>query len=148
MAYKNASMVSPRIFQEFIKPYYGRIHEFVQRYEVPVFSVDTDGNTNELIGWFAECGINLMGPNEVNANNDVVAYRKRFGKTMAYDGGLDKRVLTQGREAIDQMLELTIPFMKETEGGWIVALDHRVIKGTPLADFQYYVAQVRRMAKF
>lgn len=148
MAYKNASMVSPAIFKEFLKPYYDRIHTLVRRYEVPIFSVDTDGNVNELIGWFAGCGVNRIGPNEVNAGNDLVAYRKRFGRTMGYDGGLDKRIMLQGRDAIDAMLERTIPFMKETGGGWIISLDHRVLKGTSLADFRHYVDRGRTMAAF
>jgi hypothetical protein len=46
------------------------------------------------------------------------------------------------------MLEKAIPFMKETGGGWIVCLDHRVVNGTPLADFQYYVERVRELSKF
>ena len=38
--------------------------------------------------------------------------------------------------------------MKETGGGWCVALDHRVVHDTPLADFQYYVDRVREMIVF
>ena len=148
MAYRNASMVSRQIFAEFIKPYYDRIYRLVQRYATPVFSVDTDGCLDELSVWFSECGVNLIGPNEVQAGNDIKVYRRRLEQTMAYDGGLDKRVLTKGREVIDAMLASTIPFIKDTGGGWIVCLDHRVIKGTPLADFQYYVNQVREMVKF
>ncbi len=56
--------------------------------------------------------------------------------------------MKQGRGAIDEMLERTIPFMKETGGGWTVCLDHRVVEGTKLADFQYYVDRVREMIKF
>jgi uroporphyrinogen decarboxylase len=148
MAYKNACMVSPAIFREFIKPYYDRITAIMRRHSVPLLSVDTDGNLNELIGWLADCGVNVIGPNEVNAGNDIVAYRKRFGNRMAYDGGLDKRVLLQGRPAIDAMLERTIPFMKETGGGWTICLDHRVLAGTPLADFQYYLDRARRLAEY
>ena len=148
MAYRNASMVSPAIFDAFLKPYYDRIYRLIERYEVPVFSVDTDGCLRELIHWFSECGVNLIGPNEVQAGNDIVAYRREFGQRMAYDGGLDKRILTQGRDAIDAMLESTIPFMKETGGGWVVSLDHRVVRGTPLADFQYYVDRIRELGRF
>ena len=43
MAYKTASIVSKPIFDEFIKPYYDRIYKIVQKYKVPVFSVD-EGN--------------------------------------------------------------------------------------------------------
>lgn len=148
MAYKNASMVGPAIFREFIQPYYERVQALVQRHAVPIFSVDTDGCVNELIHWFAAGGVNVIGPNEVNAGNDIVAYRQRLGRTFGYDGGLDKRTLLKGRGAIDAMLERVIPFMKATGGGWTICLDHRVLKGTPLADFQYYVDRVRQLAAF
>ena len=148
MAYRSGSMIGPNIFDQFMRPYYQRIHRLVQRYDVPIFSVDTDGNCNDLIDWFADCRVNLIGPNEVQAGNDIHQYRRRMGAEMAYDGGLDKRVLALGRAAIDQMLEATIPFMKETGGGWIVCVDHRIVPGTPLGDFQYYVDRVREMITF
>lgn len=148
MAYKNASIVGKPIFDEFIAPYYRRIRRLVDRYEVPIFSVDSDGCLHELAGWFREVGVNLIGPNEAQAGNDIREYRRWFGKTMAYDGGLEKQTLTKGRDAIDAMLEGVIPFMKETGGGWIISLDHRVVPGTPLADFQYYIRRVRELAKF
>ena len=109
---------------------------------------DWQESADELMGWLSESGANLIGPNEVQAGNDVVAIRRRFGKKVALDGGLDKRVLTQGRDAIDEMLERTIPFMKESGGGWHICADHRIVNGTPLRDFQYYVDRVREMARF
>ena len=115
MAYKNASLISKPIFDQFIKPYYLRISSILERFGVPILWVDSDGRVDELTEWFMECGVNVMGPNEVQAGNDVRAYRQRFGNRMAYDGGLDKRVLTQGRDAIDAMLGSTIPYMKEQE---------------------------------
>lgn len=148
MAYKNASMVSKPVFDKFIKPCYIRIHRLIERFGVPILSVDSDGCLNELCGWFADCGVNLIGPNEVQAGNDITSFRRRFGRDMAYDGGLEKKTLTQGREAIYSMLNHTIPYMKETGGGWIICLDHRIIKGTTFADFQYYVDCVRTMARY
>ncbi len=148
MAYKNASMIGKPVFDEFIKPYYDRIYKIIQKYEIPIFSVDSDGCLNELVHWFANCGVNYIGPNEVGAGCDIVGYRKLLGKGMAYDGGLEKQTLKRGRDAIDEMLENTIPFMKETGGGWSVCLDHRVVSGTKLSDFRYYVDRVRELAKF
>lgn len=148
MAYKTSSMVGRPIFDEFMRPYYQRIHRIIQRHDVPVFSVDTDGSLRELLLWFREVGVNLIGPCEVNAGNDIIEYRGEFGRTMSFDGGLDKRVLLDGRDAIDSMLETTIPAMRESGGGWVIALDHRVLRGTNLADFQYYVDRVRELARF
>jgi uroporphyrinogen decarboxylase len=148
MAYRNASMVGKHIFDEFMAPYYRRIHRIVEEHRVPVFSVDTDGCVNELVYWFRDCGVNLIGPNEVQAGNDITSYRRTLGCTMAYDGGLDKRVLPNGQEAVEEMLRATVPFMKETGGGWIICLDHRVVPGTSLATFEYYVRRARELATF
>lgn len=148
MAFKTSSMVSKPIFDEFIRPYYNRIQRIVEKYEVPVFSVDSDGHLDQLIQWFSDCGVNYIGPNEVEAGCDIVKYRKELGRNMAYDGGLEKQTLKHGRDAIDRMLDETIPFMKETGGGWSVCLDHRVVEGTRLDDFKYYVSRVREMIKF
>ena len=148
MAYRNASMIGPETFNEFIRPYYQRIRAIVEKYDVPVFSVDTDGCMNELIHWFADCGVNLTGPNEVQAKNDVVAYQNTFGTSMAYFGGLDKRELVKGREAIDAMLDQTIPTMMAGGGGWIMSLDHRVIPGTDFSDFTYFLERARTLSTF
>ena len=85
MAYRNASLIGPDIFDQFMKPYYLRVKRIVDRYEVPIFSVDTDGSLKQLIDWFLPCGVNLIGPNEVQAGNDVVAYREQYGRRMAFD---------------------------------------------------------------
>jgi uroporphyrinogen decarboxylase len=147
MASSQASMVGAGIFKEFVEPYYRRIAAVVQRQGVPVFSVDSDGNASELTGWFRDCGVTLVGPNQVDAGNDIVAYRRRFGRTMAFDGGLDKRVLTRGRDAIDAMLESIVPAMKATGGGWIACLDLSVLPGTSLKDFTCYVQRLQELVK-
>jgi uroporphyrinogen-III decarboxylase len=110
--------------------------------------VDTDGSLKQLIDWFLPCGVNLIGPNEVQAGNDVVAYREQYGRRMAFDGGLDKRVLLQGADAIEQMLEQTIPPMKASGGGWIACLDHRVLEGSKLDDFRFFADRLHQMVKF
>lgn len=148
MAYRNASIIGKSLFDEFMHPYYMRIRRLVEKYKVPVFSMDSDGCLQELGQWWKECGANLIGPNEIQAGNDIIAYRKKYGQEMAYFGGLDKRVLPTGKQAINDMLDSTIPYMKSTGGGWIVSLDHRVISGTRLDDFQYYLDRARELARY
>ena len=147
IGHHGASMIGKRIFDEFVGPYYRRIGEIVRKRGVPIFMADASGCLRELAHWFSECGVNYI-PCEPQAGNDIVAYRKEFGRRMAYDAGLDKLVLTQGRAAIDRMLDRTIPFMKETGGGWSVCLDHRVVRGTPLADFRHFLDRVREMIRY
>jgi uroporphyrinogen-III decarboxylase len=148
MAYHNGPMLGPDLFDRFIRPYYERIARLVRRYDVPIFSVDSDGRTDTLAAWFVSCGVNVIGPNEVRAGNDLVAQRERFGRALAFDGGLDKQVLPDGPDAIDAMLERVFPAMKASGGGWVAALDHRVVRGTSLAGFHHYVERARELARY
>ena len=54
------------------------------------------GTSRELIPLWIEAGINVCEPIEVAAGNDIVAYRKHFGRQMAYLGGIDKRAIAAG----------------------------------------------------
>lgn len=145
MAYKNGSMIGKSLFDKFMLPYYLRIKKLVDKYEIPVFAVDTDGSVEELIYWFRDCGVNLLGPNEVMAGNNIVSYRKQFQKTMAFDGGLNKLVLPKGKEAIERMLQSIVPYMKDSGGGWIACLDHRIVRETSLSDFTYYIDRLKEL---
>jgi hypothetical protein len=40
-----------------------------------------------------EAGMNACDPMEVAAGNDLPAFRRSFGRRMAYRGGIDKRAI-------------------------------------------------------
>jgi len=61
----------------------------------------------------------------VAANNDIVQFRKQFGKQMAYKGGIDKRAIAKGGDVIKRELERVIPPLFE-DGGYIPGCDHGV----------------------
>jgi len=69
---------------------------------------------------------------------DIVQIRSRYGPKLALMGGIDKHVLRRGRDEIVAELEYKIPPMVRT-GGCVLALDHRVPNGTPLAGYRFYV---------
>ena len=51
-------------------------------------------------------------------------------------GGLDKREMAKGRDAIDRMLERILPAMR-ARGGYIPTCDHGVPEEVPLSDYMY-----------
>jgi uroporphyrinogen decarboxylase len=144
MCYKHGPMISPRIFREFMLPYYREVIGLFRSRGTRIFSVDTDGNVETLIPLLIEAGINVILPLEVQAGNDVISLRKRFGDKMAFIGGLDKRMLVKGLEEIDCELTTKLAFMKKS-GGYVAGLDHRVLSQTSLENFQYYVKRVREI---
>ncbi|MCK4590601.1 MAG: hypothetical protein KAT86_02525, partial [Candidatus Latescibacteria bacterium] len=141
MAYRGGSMIGPNIFREFMLPCYKRVFDIFRAHGTRLFSIDTDGRVGGLIPLFLEAGVNVLGPMEVRAGNDLVALRCQYGRQMAFTGGLDKLVLPQGKQAIDRELESKIPAMLEL-GGYLPSLDHRVVVETSLLQFGYYVKRV------
>jgi uroporphyrinogen-III decarboxylase len=102
---------------------------------------DSDGDMSSVVEVFADHGLNFMHPVEPVGGNDVVALMNRFRPRMAFEGGVDKFLLQKGEAAITAELERIIPPMVKA-GGYIIALDHRVPNGTPLAGYRFYVKKV------
>ena len=144
MCYKTGSMISPRLFREFMLPRYKRIVEVFHRCGVDVLMVDSDGHVDELIPLWLEAGINCVYPLEVAAGEDPVALRKEYGRDLLLRGGIDKRALALDKQAIDQELYSKVPFLVE-QGGWIPSLDHGVPPDVPYANYLYYLDLLRRL---
>ncbi len=138
MAGKAGPLAGPRQVREFIAPYYRRIWELLQERGARLFEQDSDGDMNPLIDAFLEAGVNCMYPMEPAANMDIVKVRQKYGRRLAFYGGIDKHVIRRSREEIVQELEYKIPPMVRT-GGCMLAADHRIPNGTPLENYRFYV---------
>ena len=141
MCYKNGPMISPRMFQEFILPYYHVVCDRARELGARVLAVDTDGDCTRLVPLFVEAGTNLMLPFEVQAGMEVRKVRPEFPR-LAIHGGLDKRVLAGTRDDIDRELEAKLPFMLAA-GGYIPAIDHVVPPNVPLENWRYFLERTR-----
>jgi len=144
MAGKHASLIGPNMIDEFIKPYYLKTWDMLASRGTKLFSQDSDGNMNSVIDSFIDAGVNVLFPCEPAANMDVVALRKKYGKKVAFKGGIDKHILRSTKEAIKKELEYKLqPLMQQ--GGIVFALDHRIPNGTPLENYRYYVNTAREL---
>jgi uroporphyrinogen-III decarboxylase len=141
MAGKDGPLAGPKQVDEFIKPYYRRIWDMLADRGARLFDQDSDGNLNAVIPVFLEAGLNCMHPMEPAANMDIVKIREKYGKKLAFYGGIDKHVLRRSQEEIVAELECKIPPMVAT-GGCVLALDHRVPNGTPLENYKFYIEKV------
>src|SRR4030042_5617024 len=117
MCYRSGPLISPEMFRKFILPGYKKVTSFAREHGIKVINVDSDGDVWKLIPLWVEGGVTVLYPLEVAPGMDVVEVRKSYPK-LGMMGGIDKRVLAQGREAIDRELEAKIPFMLK-HGGFI-----------------------------
>ncbi|MCL5097517.1 MAG: hypothetical protein M1608_08310 [Candidatus Omnitrophica bacterium] len=136
------SMVSLKIFRDFMMPCYRQVTDFLKGHGVEVILVDTDGNCRQLIPLFLEAGVTGLYPMEVSAGMDVVAARKDFpGLQMM--GGVPKSELALGRDRIDQLLE-PIDWLLG-QGGYIPFGDHAIPPEVPWDCFKYYREKLNQM---
>ena len=124
MAYKGRSLISPAMARRFLKPAWDRWVSASNKAGCRLVDVDSDGCLDELIPIWVESGINVCDPLEVAAGNDVNDLRRRFGRRMAYRGGIDKRAIAKGGRVLADEMKRVEPVVRD--GGYIPSLDHRV----------------------
>ena len=124
MAYKEHAMISPAMCRRWLQPAYERWIAEARAAGCAILDMDSDGKVDELIPIWIDSGINACDPIEVAAGNDIVAYRRQFGRQMAYKGGVDKRAIARGGDVIRAELERVRPVVED--GGYIPGCDHGV----------------------
>jgi len=143
MAYKAHSMISPAMCRRFLLPTWAAWADLVHAQPNTIISMDSDGYIGELIPLWLEAGIAVCDPIEVAAGNDIVAFRKQFGRRMAYRGGIDKRALARGGQDMrDEVMRVVPPLL--VDGGFIPGCDHGV---PPDISWQNYVEYARLLAE-
>ncbi|MHC4886139.1 MAG: hypothetical protein ACYTGH_13760 [Planctomycetota bacterium] len=123
-------------------PGYDRMVDCARRNGIPVVSVDTDGDCNELIPPFTAHGINMMFPFEAQAGNDLLAIRERH-PGLGVVGGLDKRALAAGRDAIDREVDLAAQMVER--GRYIPAWDHLIPPDVSWENFAYAAEKIAKV---
>ena len=142
MAYKGYSMISPAMARQYLLPVWTRWGDIVRKAGVPLYGMDSDGFIGELIPLWIEAGINVCDPIEVAAGNDIVAFRRTFGRDMAYRGGVDKRAMAKGGAALRAEIDRLRPVVED--GGYVPGCDHGV---PPDVSWPNYVETVRLLAQ-
>lgn len=137
MAYKHAPMISPEMFKTFMYPQYVRLISFLKSNGAKIVFVDCDGYPgNELIKLWLDAGVDAVSPCEIAAGNDLIQLRKDF-PTLGMFGGIDKRALAAGKDAIDKEVMSKVPWLLE-RGGYIPHVDHAVPHDVSLENYIYY----------
>jgi uroporphyrinogen decarboxylase len=103
--------------------------------------VDSDGNVMSLIPVWLEAGINVLWPLECQSGMDVLKVRKAFGRDLVLFGGIDKRTLVPGGEAMRREVDRVMPLVED--GGYIPELDHGVPPDVPWANFCEFIEYLK-----
>lgn len=144
MAYKAHSMISPAMVRRFLEPSYETWLPAIKSSGCPIVSIDSDGYIADLIPIWVEVGVNCTRPVEVAAHNDIVAYRRQYGRKLAFRQGVDKRCVAAGGEVLrEEVTRVVLPLLED--GGFIAGIDHGIppdISWPNMVEFVRLLAQL------
>lgn len=148
ICYNHGPLISPDMIKEFLFPYYQQILTNVKARQIDksrhlFFQLDTDGFSDPVIPLYRSLGMDYLSPFEVASNCDVVRTGKEY-PDLLISGGIDKRILAEGKEAIDREIERIMPAMRK-RGGYIPTCDHGVPEEV---SFENYVHFRKRMLEY
>lgn len=135
MCYSNGPLISPAMFEQYMVPRYKEVTDFYRAHGVPHAILDSDGNIHKLAPLWLAGGIDILFPCEA-AHTDTLKLRQENPPELFFRGGVDKRALARGREAIDAELERIGQVMDA--GPLMPHVDHLVPPDVPFADYMYY----------
>lgn len=146
MAYNHSSLVSPDFVKKYMVPRYKKIVDFLRNNGVDIIILDSDGNINELIPIWLDCGINGFYPLEVAGNMNGIELRKKYGRNIILVGNVDKRMLSKGKKEIDGELEKVRILLKDS--GYFPSCDHHIPPDVPYENIVYFLNELRKMSDF
>jgi len=137
IGFKSGSLISPDMFRRFILPRYRKAMAYAHEHGVALTWYDSDGDIRSFVPDYLDVGINTLVPCEVAANMVPVELRERFGRELRMVGGIDKREVARGPEAIDREIERNRPLIQE--GGYVPAIDHSVSADISFDNYRYFI---------
>ena len=103
MCYKTAPLVSPEFVKRTMAPKYRQVVDLLRSHGVDIIIMDSDGDIEQLLPIWLDCGINGLYPLEVASGMDGVEIRRKYGSEIIITGHIDKRALALGKHAIDEV---------------------------------------------
>jgi len=142
MASRNAMLISPAVFREFMTPCYRRIADFARNHGIRIILVDSDGFIEELTDVMVEAGVTALYPFEVQSGNEPRRVRQRHPE-VGIIGGLNKEAMAHGPDAIDRELEKAADLIRL--GRCIPGPDHFVLRNVSFANYRYFMERLREI---
>ena len=140
ICYNMGPLMSPDMMREFLFPYYQQLIANVKARQLDnrhmFLQIDTDGDCRPVMPVYMELGADYFSPFEVASGCDVVELAKQYPDILMR-GGIDKRILAQGKDAIDREVDRIMPFMT-ARGGYTPTCDHGVPEEVAFEDYVHF----------
>jgi uroporphyrinogen decarboxylase len=147
MAFKTATMCSPRMYKELIWPDHKRLADWAHAHRMK-FIYHTDGDVNGVIDLYLEAGFDCIQPLECKANMDIRQLAPRYGNRLSLFGNIDvMTMISNDRDKIQA--EIVAKFhAAKPYNGYIYHSDHSVPPQVSWDTYQWIVACVDKYGSY
>ncbi len=133
VASQNSLLISPELYDEFVKPYHSKVIEVAARYDKPVM-MHCCGSVYPLIEEFIDMGLKILNPIQPSAlNMNPEKLIDEFGGRIVFHGGIDiqKFLPFATPDQVKEKVEYTCSLLG-SEGGYIMSGSHHIQSDTPI----------------
>ncbi|MGQ9554826.1 MAG: uroporphyrinogen decarboxylase family protein [Anaerolineae bacterium] len=143
LGYRNGLLFSPKHYEQQLHPVFKRIFGFFNDRGLPVI-LHSCGRVKDLIPYFIDEGLRCLQPLEVKAGMDLIELKQKWGKDLAFMGGIDVRAMADANpHAIEEEIRRKIPVAMKG-GGYIYHSDHSIPTNVSFQQFERTLALVRQ----
>ncbi len=143
MSYNHGPMLSRRLFDRFLAPYYRMVVPALKARGIRVF-VDSDGDVSQLVPWLEAVGVEGILPLERQAGCDIDRLQEDNPR-FCFLGHFDKMTMSRGESAMRAEFERLLPAMRR--GRFIPSVDHQTPPEVSLEQYRCYARLFREYAQ-
>jgi len=132
---QKAPMISPKTYDEFVKPCHKTLIQAIKRNHPNIkVMIHCDGGVRPLLPGMIEAGIDILNPLQVTAGGmEPKALKRDFGDALVFQGGLDTQHLLinatpeEVAQATRELIDTLAP-----GGGYLFGPSHNILADIPM----------------
>lgn len=133
MGTQDRLLISPNMFDQFIKPHLKQFIDLAKEHGQRVM-YHSCGAIKPLIPRFVDLGIDILNPIQVSAQGmDPAELKREFGESLCFHGAMDVQTVLSRRGPDEVKEEVSkLCSILGAKGGYILAPTNNILPGTPL----------------
>ncbi len=135
LCYNSGPVVSPRVYAQYVYPWYVKIVHRCHQAGIPV-GLHSDGDLSRLLPELVDCGFDAIHPFEPPMN-DIAAVKQRWGDRTAVAGNIDLKSTLCGGTPADVEAEVREKVaLLAPGGGWLLGSSNSIPDFVPVENYR------------
>lgn len=145
MGYKNNQFFLVDMYRRLLKPVHKRAIEWAHNKGIKAH-LHSCGNINPFVPELIEIRLDALNPLEVKAGMDPVYLKKKYGKDLVLEGGINA-MNWSNLEVVLEEIKTKVPVLKES-GGYIFSSDHSIPDDVSFSNYKEIINLVKELGSY